>query len=149
MSIFRDFLVEEPFLLIGAFVNQFVVGLWRAELVEENFVAVNLRAQLVLLVRFVVTTVEKTAPVFHPGCAGEFYPINLVVSIFPRLDVAPFPWLPIRAGRGEAVGQQFRIIARGQAAQRNRTVFRQRVWIEQFFWLLRQSGGRVANILIL
>src|ERR1700731_5227053 len=113
MSIFSDFLVEEPFLLIGAFVKQFVVGLWRAELVEENFVAVNLRAQLVLLVRFVVATVEKTAPVFHPGCAGEFYPINLVVSIFPRLDVAHFPLLPIRAGGGEAVSQQPSVMAHG------------------------------------
>ena len=122
--------------MIGPLVNQFVLRLRCAERVEKQFVIVNRRTQF--LIRFVVTAVEETAAIFFPRRARELDPVEDILSIFARLDVAYFPLLPIGPGGGESVSEKFRIVGHIQSAQRDRAVLGQCVWIEKLPGLLRQ-----------
>ena len=116
---------------------------------EKQFVAVNLRAQFVFLIRLVVTAVEETPAVFFPRRAGKFDPVEDILSIFPGLDVADFPLLPIGTGGGESIGKKFCVIAHFRAAQGNSAIFRERVWIEQLARLLGKIRRGVKNVLVL
>ena len=90
---------------------------------EEQFVIVNLRSQFVFLVRFVVTAVEKSAPVLLPGRVRKLDPVEEVWSIFRGLDVAHFPLLPIGTGARETVSHQFGVVGHVNPAQCHRPVF--------------------------
>src|SRR5215470_14085578 len=105
---------------------------------EEKFVIVNLRAELVLLIGFVVTTIEKSAAVFFPRRVGELDPIQQIWSILAGLYVAHLPLLPIGTGAGEAISHQPGVLRHVKSAQRDRAVLGQQIWIEQFARRLRK-----------
>src|ERR1700730_503403 len=95
--------VEEPILVVGPLVNEFILRLRRAELMKEKLVVVNLRAEFVFLIRFVVAAVKEPAAVFFPRRTREFDPVELIRSVFACLDVAHFPLLPIGTGGRKAI----------------------------------------------
>ena len=129
MAVVGDFSIEKPFLLIRSLVDQFVVCLRGAELVEEKFVIVNLSAEFVF--GFVVTAVEKSAAIFFPRRVREFDPIHKILPIFAGFHIAHFPLLPIGAGGGEAISHQPGVVSHIKSAQRDGAVLGQQILIEQ------------------
>src|SRR5207244_1554512 len=99
--------------------------------------------------RLVVTAVEKSAPVFFPGRVRKLDPLEEVWPILPTLDVAHLPLLPIGTGSRETVSHQLGVIAHVNAAQRDRAIFREQVWIDQLARLFEKVGRGVENILVL
>src|SRR5437588_440813 len=133
----------------GSLVNQFVLRLRCAELVEEEFVIVNLRTQFVFLVRLVVAAVEKSAAIFFPRRIRKLDPVENILSILAGLDVAHFPLLPIGAGGRETISHQLGVIGHVHAAHCDCAVFRQHIWIEKLARLFEKVRRGVKNVLVL
>src|SRR5437868_13805755 len=116
---------------------------------EEEFMIVNLGAKLVLLIRFVVTTVEKSAAIFFPRRIRELDPIQQILSILAGLDIAHFPLLPIGPAGSETISHQPGVLSHIKSAQRDRPILRQQIWVEQFARRLGKIGRGIEHILIL
>src|SRR5205814_8461864 len=97
-SVLTNFGVKIPIFVVLSLIDQLVLRLWRSEFVEVELVKVVRLLQLLGRGRGVVAAVKKPAPVVLPRGRGKFYPLYVIGEIFARLDVAHFPFLPIRAG---------------------------------------------------
>src|SRR5439155_8979412 len=104
MAIVGDVTAETPFFLIGALVDQSILGLGRAEAVEIKFLIIVNAFELLARFGFGIAAVKKAFAIFGPGCAREFDPFDMVTQILAGADVAHFPLLPIGTGRGDTIG---------------------------------------------
>src|SRR6267142_5410241 len=143
MPIVSNLAAKTPILMVRPFVNQRVLGLRSAETMEIQFLEIVHSFELLPRLGLVVATVEKAFAVFGPGRAGKFHPLNLVAQILRPEYVSHFPFLPVRARRGDIIGDQISIITDGHAAQGRGAVSRELVGIEQ---QPRRGSERVERV---
>ena len=77
------------------------------------------------------SAVEEALAVGRPLGRRELDPLQVVVQVLARGDVPDLPLVPVRAGRGDAVGQQLAVLADLGAGQGDRAVLRERIGVEK------------------
>ena len=94
--------VEPPLGVVGAFVDEFVLGLLRAEPVVVDLLVEIGSLELVALLWFIVAGIVESLVVLRPGCTGELGPLQMIRQVLRGLHVADLPLLPVgaRAGNG-------------------------------------------------
>src|SRR5438045_2777361 len=107
---------KSPLLLIGPMINQFVLGLRCAEKVIVKLLEIVDVLEGMGRIRFIVSTVKESLAIFGPSRAGRFDPLDLVRQIAGGIDLAHLPFLPVRAGGGQAISHQFPIVTNRVAA---------------------------------
>jgi hypothetical protein len=122
---------ELPLLLVGAFVDEPVLRLRGAEPVVVQLLVVVGPLQVLAGLRLGEAAVVEAPAVLRPRGARELDPAQVVLAVAAGLDVADLPLLPVGAGRGQAVGEPFPVVADGGAGQGDGAVGRQRVGVEQ------------------
>ena len=136
-------------LLVRTLIDQLVGGLRRAQaVVVELLVEVGL-LQRAPLAGLVVAAVEEALVVVGPGGLRELDPVQGVRQVAAGVDVAHPPLLPVRAPRGEAVGEQLAVLADVPAGDGDRAVLRQGIGIEDEHAARRQGVDPVEDALVL
>ena len=91
--------------MIGPAVDELVVVLFRAQLVEVNHLVERGRLMLLALWRLGVAVVVEAAAVLGPIDLREARPLRVVVELLAGRDVDHVDLLPVAAGFGAGVGQ--------------------------------------------
>ena len=98
--------------MIGPAVDQLVVLLLRAQLVEVDHLVERGRLMLLARRRLGIAVVVKAAAVLRPVDAREADPFQVVVELLARFDIQHVDLLPIAAGLRAGVRQIAAVVAR-------------------------------------
>ena len=129
-AVLGDIRPEAPVGLVRPLVDQRVLLLQRAQLVEEDLLVLVERLERLAL-RLVVAAVVEAGAVLEPGGAAELGPLHEIRQVLRRRDLAHVPLDPVGPARRERVGHVAAVLGERDAAQRHRPVLRQRVGIDQ------------------
>ena len=142
--------VELPLLLVGPLVDEDVLGLRRAELVEVELLEVVRALQVSRPSRARGTGRSRSPmPSLVHEARRELDPLEMVVAILAGGHVADLPLGPVGAGRGEAVGEQLAVLAEPRPRERDGAVLGQRVGVDQQLRLAVELVGGVEDALVL
>ena len=131
LAVFRHMTAKTPLRLILAFIDDRVLALRRAELVEAKLVKLILRRQSRAGLWLVVARVKEAAAVLQPGHTAEFHPLHHIVQIMACGDVTHADRRPVTPGFRNAVGDEFATLAWFVVRQRSRAIRRHRVRVQQ------------------
>src|SRR5690606_32589832 len=90
--------------------------------------------------RLIIAAVKETGSVLRPRRAGELHPFENILGVLGGRYVADTPLFPVGTGRGEAVGHVSAVLADGITLERNGSILRKLVRVEQ------NSGRGVERI---
>ena len=133
---------------VGAvLVDQAVGALLGPELVEKDFLEAVLRDERLGLLRLVVAAVIEAVP--GPDGARELDPADHVGQQFARGHVHHADLDPVRTGRGGRIGAILAVLRERYVAQRDRTVVRQLVRVEEYLGRTVEAFLAVEHALVL
>ena len=130
-------------------VDQHVGRLRCADAVKKDLLVVVQALELRPFLRLVVAAVEEALVVLRPARAGKLGPLDMVRQVLARLDVPHLPFVPVRPGDRNGIGEELRVVADVKSGGRYRAIFRQQVRIEEHAVLALNRGQRVEHVLVL
>ena len=147
--VIRDAATKAPVRLIAPLVNEHVVILRRADLMEIELLELVHPLQRITGLGRVITRVVEALPVLGPAHAAELHPLQMIPQIRARAHVAHLPLVPVRPARRKAVSHQVPVLAQLVAGERHRAVGRKFVGVEQHARGRLQSVRHVEHALVL
>ena len=132
---------------VGAIlVDQAVGALLGPELVEKDFLEAVLRDERLGLLRLVAAVIEAVP---GPDGARELDPADHVGQQFARGHVHHADLDPVRTGRGGRIGAILAVLRERYVAQRDRTVVRQLVRVEEYLGRTVEAFLAIEHALVL
>src|SRR4029079_4056029 len=117
--------------MIGAAVDELVVGLFGAEFVERDHLIKGGRLMQFAGGWLGVAIVVEAAAILGPIDLREAGPLQVIFQWFAGFDIEYVDLLPIAARLGTSVSEEATVFAGAERRHRNRAVFSPRVWVDQ------------------
>ena len=137
--------ITQRMLRVG--IDQPVGRLGRAEAVVVDLLKLVLRRENALL-RSVVRTVIESFGIGRPLGSRKLHPVDPVRSQRTVGGVHHTDFDPVRTRCGDRVGAVFAVLGEGHARKGHRTVFRERIGVDEHFALPARLRGAVEHRLV-